>query len=54
MHKLKLLFYTLAFVAIVPLLISQEKTPQQKAHGNWPPSGYVPDAITAVKIRKPC
>jgi hypothetical protein len=50
MRKLKFAPYALAFVLIVPLTISQDRRPQQKTHGNWPAGGYVPDAVTAVKI----
>ena len=50
MRTLKLVPYALALILIVSLTISQECTAQQKTRGTWPTAGYVPDAVTAVKI----
>jgi len=50
MRTLNFVLYALAFVLIAPLTISQDRTPQRKTQGNWPAGGYVPDALTAVKI----
>ena len=50
MRTLKFVPYALALILIVPFTISQQSIGQQKTRGNWPGAGYVPDAVTAVKI----
>jgi hypothetical protein len=43
--------YALIFVLVVPFAVSQDRPHKKETRGRRPPSGgYVPDAITAVKI----
>jgi hypothetical protein len=49
MHKFKFPLSAIAFLVIAPL-ISQAAAPSSKTNGHWPVGGYVPDAVTAVKI----
>ena len=51
MYKLRLLPYMMAlFLMLFPATAQQQQSAKLERQGYRPPSGYVPDATTAVKI----
>jgi hypothetical protein len=48
MRKFMVLFLSMVFVVVS--LATQDGATQRQTKGNWPARGYVPDAVTAVKI----
>ena len=48
--KIKVLLFALALIPIAPSVFSQEHAKSEQREGHAPAEGYVPDAVTAVKI----